>query len=137
MSTDEYEELLNAATRQMEAAQSAADQFASLRGVGEAADGRVRVEVMAGGSVQGLELDPRVMRMPSEDLAAAVLEAIHAATSDASEKLAEIFDTALPGAGSALAGLIDPAGMANGTEATQTSVDEIVESLRRTLQEGR
>jgi hypothetical protein len=50
-------------------------------GYGEAANGMVRVSV-AGGRISNVELDPRVMRLPSEALAEAFAEATNAALAD-------------------------------------------------------
>ncbi|MGW5358908.1 YbaB/EbfC family nucleoid-associated protein [Actinopolymorpha pittospori] len=136
MSTDEFESMLRSATAHIEAMQGAAAKMAELRGLGEAADGKVRVEVQAGGVVQSLEIDPRAMRMASADLSAAVLEAIQLATEDAGAKLAEILETAMPGAGAGLAGLTDPSQAAEGADALQSNIDGIIESLQRSLREG-
>ncbi|MEU4545335.1 YbaB/EbfC family nucleoid-associated protein [Nonomuraea dietziae] len=55
---------------------------ASLRGDGEAADGRVRAVAGQDGRLRELRLDPRVMRMASEDLAREILVAVNAALDD-------------------------------------------------------
>jgi hypothetical protein len=49
-------------------------------GHGKAADGRVRV------TAAGVDLDPRAMRLPSTDLAAAIMEASNAALDDLAAK---------------------------------------------------
>lgn len=56
----------------------AVDEVEPARGVGEDADGMVRVEVEAG-KVTRVTLDPRAMRRPSEDLAEAFTAAVNAA----------------------------------------------------------
>lgn len=65
--------------------QSLRPALAELAGRGEAADGQVTVEWTTEGLTE-LELNPRVMRMPSTDLADAIKEAIGAARADLSEK---------------------------------------------------
>jgi DNA-binding protein YbaB len=55
-------------------------------GYGEAANGMVRVAV-AGGRISNVELDPRVMRLPSEALAEAFAEAANAALADLASKV--------------------------------------------------
>jgi DNA-binding protein YbaB len=50
-------------------------RFAAARGSGDAAGGLVHVELDGTGDLTALDLDPRVMRLPSEDLAAAIREA--------------------------------------------------------------
>ena len=51
-------------------------------GRGEAADGRVRVVAGTGGELTSVELDPRAMRMPSEELAEELKSAVNAALRD-------------------------------------------------------
>lgn len=63
--------------------------FAGFRGHGEAADGRVRVDVNGTGDIEDVQLDPKAMRLPSEDLAAAFKEAFTAARADVKEQLSE------------------------------------------------
>ncbi|HEY7050306.1 MAG TPA: hypothetical protein VH373_24035 [Jatrophihabitantaceae bacterium] len=65
--------------------QSIRPALADLVGRGEAADGQVAVEWNTQGLAE-LELNPRVMRMPSVDLAEAIKEAIRSARADLSEK---------------------------------------------------
>jgi DNA-binding protein YbaB len=55
---------------------------APAEGRGEAADGRIRVVAGVGGEVTSIELDPRVMRMASEELAAELAVAVNAALRD-------------------------------------------------------
>jgi DNA-binding protein YbaB len=58
-----------------------ADGAEEARGEGQALDGRVRVVARAG-RVDELRLDPRVMRMGSEELAEHVTAAVNAALND-------------------------------------------------------
>jgi hypothetical protein len=51
------------------------------RGTGVAADGRVTA-VAVGGRLESLRLDPRVMRMASEDLAGHILAAVNTALAE-------------------------------------------------------
>ncbi|MBE7186736.1 YbaB/EbfC family nucleoid-associated protein [Jatrophihabitans endophyticus] len=60
-----------------------------LVGRAETADGRVVVEFEHGKGLTTLELDPKAMRMPSEDLAAAIKQAITEANEDLRWKVAE------------------------------------------------
>lgn len=46
---------------------------------GDALDGRVRAEVDAGGRLARLDLDPKVLREPLEQIAAAITAAVNAA----------------------------------------------------------
>ncbi|WP_327088939.1 YbaB/EbfC family nucleoid-associated protein [Nonomuraea sp. NBC_01738] len=53
-----------------------------IRGRGEAADGQVKAEVLPGGGLAGLRIDPRAMRLGADALAEAILAAANAAASD-------------------------------------------------------
>ncbi|MEV4567701.1 YbaB/EbfC family nucleoid-associated protein [Nonomuraea sp. NPDC049421] len=59
---------------------------------GEAAspDGKVRVRVTASGQLTGLQIDPRAMRLGSQELAEAILEASRRATEDAARRVMEV-----------------------------------------------
>lgn len=50
-----------------------------VEGRGEAADGKVKVVAGSGGELTSVELDPRVMRMASEELAEELKTAVNAA----------------------------------------------------------
>jgi hypothetical protein len=96
------------------------------RGVGEGADGLIRV-VAEGGRLHSVEIDPRAMRLPSEDLAGEFREAANAA-------LAAQASTVPP--------ISDPAALAKQLEELQDysvremarytqSVNEVLERMRR------
>ncbi|MET9343408.1 MULTISPECIES: YbaB/EbfC family nucleoid-associated protein [unclassified Nonomuraea] len=70
----------------------ARQRMADVRGHGEAADGLVRLEVVPGGALSGLTIDPRAMRLGSAALAEAVLEAARAAAADAATRVSETID---------------------------------------------
>jgi hypothetical protein len=61
-------------------------------GYGEAANGMVRVAV-AGGRISTVELDPRVMRLPSQELAEAFADAANAALADLASKAPAVVST--------------------------------------------
>lgn len=65
-------------------------RLAEARGRGEAEDGRVVVEVTPGGSLAALRIDPRAMRLGSEALAEAILQAARQAENDAAERAEEM-----------------------------------------------
>lgn len=67
---------------QMRAGRPTAQDAPEVEGGGEAADGKVRVQVGPGGRVERIELDPRVMRMASHDLADALVHAVNSALDD-------------------------------------------------------
>jgi DNA-binding protein YbaB len=64
-----------------------------VRGHGEGADGRVRIEVTAAGRVTDLRLDPHAMRLGSELLTEQIMAAIEAAITDAGRQVQEALDT--------------------------------------------
>lgn len=55
-------------------------------GTGEGADGLIQVRAVLPGRVEGLRLDPRVMRMNSEDLALEIEAAVNAAFAQLRER---------------------------------------------------
>lgn len=59
------------------------ERLRQIRGRGEGADGLIRVEVTGGGRVTDLTLDPRVMRLASQDLRDEIMAALRRATEDA------------------------------------------------------
>lgn len=68
----------------------ARERIAGLAGTGSAADGRVRVTWAAGTGLEQLRIDPRAMRLSSDDLAAAVKSALVAAMADLRRQTAEV-----------------------------------------------
>ncbi|MVA76758.1 YbaB/EbfC family DNA-binding protein [Auraticoccus sp. F435] len=68
-------------------------QLAEVRGVGEAADGRIRA-VMAGGTFTELTIEPAAHRMSHVELAEAVLEAVNAAAAEHARLLTEAVQAA-------------------------------------------
>lgn len=89
---NEISQQIEQAEAMMREAEARLGNFQSIRpalvdlvGRGEAADGQVAAEWGTDGLAE-LELNPRVMRMPSTALADAIKEAIRAARADLSEK---------------------------------------------------
>jgi DNA-binding protein YbaB len=66
------------------------ERLADLVGTGIAADGHVRVTWAAATGLDQLHLDPRAMRMPSQDLAAAIKRAVSDAMADLRRQTAEV-----------------------------------------------
>jgi DNA-binding protein YbaB len=73
---------LRRARMQAEKIKDMQDELMSLVGRGEAADGKVRVEYATGVGMQNLEVDPRAMRMASQELCAAITSAVREAMGD-------------------------------------------------------
>jgi DNA-binding protein YbaB len=70
--------------------QGGGDGQEPLAGTGEAADGLISARVVAPGRVEGLQLDPRVMRMSAEQLAEQIESAVNAAFADLREQSAGV-----------------------------------------------
>jgi DNA-binding protein YbaB len=87
---EEYDRILAQVGDQMQKFEAAREELTNLRGQGKAADGQVTVEVLSSGSLSALEINPRAMRLGSEALAEAILEAARQATEDAVSHLNEI-----------------------------------------------
>ncbi|MEV5560639.1 YbaB/EbfC family nucleoid-associated protein [Nonomuraea wenchangensis] len=59
-------------------------------GQAESTDGKIRVRVSSSGQLVGLHLDPRAMRLGSQELASAIMELSRRATDDAARRLMEV-----------------------------------------------
>ncbi|MGW4800043.1 YbaB/EbfC family nucleoid-associated protein [Nonomuraea sp. NPDC004297] len=66
------------------------DRVASVSGRGEAAEGRVVVKVGQTGALVGLTIDPRAMRLGSDRLAAAIMDAAARAARDAEQQASDL-----------------------------------------------
>lgn len=69
--------------------------LAETRGRGAAANGTVVVEVSADGSLTGLTIDPRAMRLGSEALAQAILKAAKDAEHDVAAQANQVMEPLL------------------------------------------
>jgi DNA-binding protein YbaB len=65
------------------------ERIRMVRGRAESDDGRIAVEVAPMGMLESLQLDPRAMRMASEDLAEKIVELVKLATDDANAQTQE------------------------------------------------
>jgi DNA-binding protein YbaB len=126
----DFEAMLASANAQIKAVQDLTSQMATLRGVGEAADGKVRAEVAPAGMLTGLTIEPKALRMSSEELAEAILAASRAAGEDANERLGKLLEQAVPGAGAGIADLVGGSGDQSNPSA---AIDEVIESIRKGL----
>lgn len=80
--------------RQAQAA-SVTQQINQVRGKAQTDDERVKVEVGSMGQLESIELDPRAMRMPSEDLAKTIVDLSKAAAEDAATQTRKAMETLL------------------------------------------
>jgi DNA-binding protein YbaB len=70
--------------------QAARERLASLTGTGTAADGKIKVTWASATGLDQLHLEPRAMRMASEELSAAIKQAIADAIADLRRQTAEV-----------------------------------------------
>ncbi|MEU0568195.1 YbaB/EbfC family nucleoid-associated protein [Nonomuraea sp. NPDC005983] len=71
------------------------DRFAAVRETGTAADGLVKVEVDGTSNLVQLKIDPRAMRLSSDELAAAIMAAFGQARFAAQERATDAIPAAL------------------------------------------
>nr|WP_273378463.1 YbaB/EbfC family nucleoid-associated protein [Actinopolymorpha pittospori] len=71
-------------------------RVAEIHGQGEAVDGKVRVEADNAGRLVKVELDPRVMRLPSTELAEAFLAAAQQASDDVARQSSGLMNEFMP-----------------------------------------
>jgi DNA-binding protein YbaB len=107
--------------RKAEAFQS---RIAEVTGQGADDSGLVRVSLGVGGTLDDVQVDPRAMRMASQDLADAFRQAHQAATQNMQERLAEVQQEAF--GGELLSGLLDGS----------RSPDEVLGDMQRSVQTG-
>ncbi|MFC5826259.1 YbaB/EbfC family nucleoid-associated protein [Nonomuraea insulae] len=82
--------LLQGFQQDLAALEELRDRIASVEGRGEAADGRVVVNVTQTGALAGITIDPRAMRLSSDQLAAAIMEASARAARDAEHEAGDL-----------------------------------------------
>jgi DNA-binding protein YbaB len=107
-----------------------AETVAALEGWGEAAEGRVKVCVGPSGALKNVELDPRAMRLPSQDLAASILEAARAGQQAVAEQVRGIY-------GPESAGGIDIAAVAQGDLDVSAVIDAKLDQARQAIHDSR
>jgi len=106
--------------RQVQQLAALQETLADLAGKAESPDGRIRVECTVAETPAKLELDPRAMRMGSQELAEAITALIREATSDLKRQLQE-----------ALAGSFDGQGLQAGREMAREQMTEALSNFRR------
>jgi DNA-binding protein YbaB len=78
----DIDEALRGAERQLGRAKDLQERLSSVVGYAESEDGRVKVECANEKGVTKIQLDPRVMRMASEDLAETITQVSQQAMTD-------------------------------------------------------
>jgi len=81
---------LQQSQQRMKALSTVREKMADLEGKGESADGRVRVTCTSQDPVAEIYIDPRAMRMGSQELAEAIREAARRARAHLNEQVEEL-----------------------------------------------
>ena len=91
MEPDEFERTLAQAREKLESMRRGTSpaENEQVAGVGEAAEGRVRVTAATGGRLTKVEIDPRAMRLSPQELGAHLTAAGNGALKDLRGRLAE------------------------------------------------
>jgi hypothetical protein len=82
----DLDRLMSETRRALAAAASSSPPATDTEGVGVAADDQVRAVVRLPGQLTELHVDPRLMRLPSEELTEQVITAVNAALEDLRRK---------------------------------------------------
>ncbi len=122
-------ELMAQANSVIEKARENALRMADVVGRGEAAEGLVTVTVNPVGTLREITLDPKAMRLPSVDLAAAIVAAARIAERDAAAQVREIWGGDLGG--------FDVAAAAQGNVDLVKVLDERMAKAREALRRAR
>jgi DNA-binding protein YbaB len=132
MNPDSYDprRLLDQLEAQIARAQENAAAVAAVEGWGAAANGQVKVCVGPSGVLKNVELDPRAMRMPSEDLAASIVEAARGAQRAAAVGIREIYSSTDTGG-------IDIAAVAQGEYDASAEIEQRLANAREALRQAR
>ncbi|MGH3392836.1 MAG: YbaB/EbfC family nucleoid-associated protein [Actinomadura sp.] len=86
----DIEGFLKNAEQNMAKAGQLKDRIAEVKGVGEAADGKIRAEFNSSDGLARLDLDPRALRLPSEELSEEIRSAVNAASKDFQFQLSQV-----------------------------------------------
>jgi DNA-binding protein YbaB len=109
--------------------------FTEMTETGTAAKGLVRIEVDGTGDIVGLVIDPRAMRLPSKDLAAAIREAFGVARTAVLERVEEAAPAAMAQSAPELQALLAEVetGVQRGLTETMTVANELAMQLDRMM----
>ncbi|TNY36681.1 YbaB/EbfC family nucleoid-associated protein [Thermomonospora catenispora] len=95
--SSEFDRMLSEARAALDAMRSrgsAPPDEEEVKGVGEAADGRVTATVNGSGLLESVELNPRVLRLPAEEIGEHIVTAVNAALQDFRTKASRATDAA-------------------------------------------
>ena len=114
------EEIVRAQQERMAKAQELQRATAEITGVAASEDERIKVTFSESDGLRDLVLDPRVLRLPSEDLAHEIIRIVNQARDDARKQLQQLV------ADSAQDGLPDPESVLEKMPEIERSVDELM-----------
>lgn len=129
----ELEDLMKRSGAQLREMQANQSKMADVVGTAEGAEGRIKVTVRPGGRIESLELDPRALRLPSEDLAETIVATVHEASNNATEKIADLMESFIPGMGARMRESLDPEKATKAAAASRSNI----ERMTAALEEGR
>jgi DNA-binding protein YbaB len=129
--TFDPQRLLDQLEARIAKAKENAAALSAVQGWGEASTGYVKVCVGPSGVLQSIELDPRAMRLPSQDLAASIVAAAREGQQAAAAKIREIYATSDNNGG------IDVASIAQGEYDVSQYIDERLEKARAMIRNAR
>jgi DNA-binding protein YbaB len=101
MAGERLERILGDAEGGTAKAREMRERIGDVVGKGEAADGRITAEFTSAGGLSALELDPRVLRLPSAELSREIMSAVNAATKNFQEQLVRVSGELFGGAADA------------------------------------
>jgi DNA-binding protein YbaB len=101
------------------------EKLAELVGSAESADGRIRAECTVAAVPAKLEIDPRAMRIGSQELAATISEVIREASADLRHKMHETMNQGFGGKG-----------LRDSLDEARSRANEAMAAFRRAASEG-
>ncbi|MEQ4207812.1 YbaB/EbfC family nucleoid-associated protein [Actinopolymorpha sp. B17G11] len=120
------EEIMATQREQLAKAEELQRRIGEVTGSATSEDERISVSFNEATGVEELKLDPRVMRMPSEDLAAEILRLVNAARADAQGQIQVVLDETFGGDGRP-----DPEEIGEQVAELQQSLDEMMGDTMR------
>ncbi|MET8869188.1 YbaB/EbfC family nucleoid-associated protein [Nonomuraea sp. NPDC004580] len=91
-----FDQIMRQTEDAMRHLRTAKQLIGQVAGTGVAADGFIKVTAGAGGTLSGIDLDPRLLRLPPAVIGRELTKAVRAAQDDAERRSREIVDEAAP-----------------------------------------
>jgi DNA-binding protein YbaB len=90
LSGDAFERVLRDAENSMPKVGEMRERITAIAGKGEGADGRITAEYSSESGLSALEIDPRALRLPSDELSQEIRAAVNAAAKDFKGRLTQV-----------------------------------------------